>query len=69
MNQAEHAVQSSQNISENLMASRSRILDADYAVESAQLAKSNILQQAEMAMIKQANMQTERTLSLLRTIH
>jgi len=51
---------------ENLSASRSRIQDADFASETAQLAKSQILQQAGMAMLAQANQLPQQVLSLLR---
>ena len=45
---------------------RSRIEDADFASETAQLAKSQILQQAGMAMLAQANQLPQQVLSLLR---
>ena len=51
---------------ENQSAARSRILDADYAAETANLSRSQILQQAGMAMIAQANQQPQQVLSLLR---
>ena len=51
---------------ENQSAARSRILDADYAAETASLSRSQILQQAGMAMIAQANQQPQQVLSLLR---
>ena len=52
--------------SENLTAARSRIMDADYAVETASLSRSQILQQAGNAMIAQANQQPQQVLALLR---
>jgi flagellin len=52
--------------SENLSAARSRIQDADYAKESAQLSRNQILQQAGTAMLAQANQSTQGVLSLLR---
>jgi len=52
--------------SENLTAARSRIMDADFAVETANLSRSQILQQAGNAMIAQANQQPQMVLSLLR---
>lgn len=52
-------------VSENATAARSRILDADFAAESANLAKSQILQQAATAMLAQANQQGQQALSLL----
>ena len=51
--------------SENLEASRSGIMDADYAHETAELAKNQILQQAGMAMLAQANNAPKNVLSLL----
>lgn len=53
--------------SENLSASRSRIMDADYASETAELSRSQILQQAGTAMLAQANSSTQNVLSLLRS--
>ena len=52
--------------SENLTAARSRIVDADYAVETANLSRAQILQQAGNAMIAQANQQPSQVLALLR---
>ncbi|MFT4246804.1 MAG: flagellin [Pseudomonas sp.] len=51
--------------SENLSASRSRIMDADYASETAELSRTQILQQAGTAMLAQANASTQNVLSLL----
>ena len=53
------------NIRENVSASRSRIMDADFAVETANLAKYQVMQQAGTAMLSQANAQTQSVLSLL----
>ena len=52
--------------SENLSASRSRILDADFASETANLSRSQILQQAGTAMVAQANQLPQGVLALLR---
>jgi flagellin len=52
--------------SENLTAARSRIMDADFAVETANLSRAQILQQAGNAMIAQANQQPQMVLTLLR---
>ena len=52
--------------SENLSASRSRIRDTDYAKETAELTRTQILQQAGTAMLSQANSSTQNVLSLLR---
>ena len=54
------------NISENVSASRSRIQDADFAAETANLAKYQVLQQAGTAILSQANATTQNVLSLLR---
>ncbi len=52
--------------SENLSASRSRILDADFAAETANLSRAQILQQAGTAMVAQANQLPQGVLALLR---
>ena len=52
--------------SENLSASRSRIMDADFASETANLSRSQILQQAGTAMVAQANQLPQGVLALLR---
>ncbi|MEG3192960.1 flagellin [Lysobacter sp. D1-1-M9] len=52
--------------SENLSAARSRIQDADFAAETAQLTRNQILQQAGTAMLAQANQAPQNVLSLLR---
>ena len=52
--------------SENLTASRARIVDADFAVETAALSRAQILQQAGTAMVAQANQQPSQVLQLLR---
>ena len=53
------------NISENVSASKSRIMDADFAAESATLAKNQVSQQAASTMLSQANQQSQVALSLL----
>lgn len=55
-----------QSTSENLSASRGRIVDADFAKETANLSRSQILQQAGTAMVAQANQLPQGVLSLLR---
>ena len=65
-NRFEAVVRNGQNVSENLTASRSRIQDADFAMETAALTRSQILQQAGIAMLSQANSQPQSVLSLLR---
>ena len=52
--------------SENLSASRSRILDADFAKETANLSRAQILQQAGTAMVAQANQLPQQVLQLLK---
>mgnify|MGYP003386967787 FL=1 len=65
-NRLYHSVDSLMNVSENTSAARSRIEDADFARESANLAKSQVLQQAGTAMLAQANASTKDILSLLK---
>ncbi|MDF0748983.1 flagellin domain-containing protein [Marinobacter sp. 71-i] len=50
---------------ENLSASNSRIVDADFAAETAKLAKANVLQQAGISVLAQANARPNQVLSLL----
>lgn len=64
-NRLEHTVSNLQNISENISASRSSILDADFASESADLARTQVLQQAGMSMLSQANSDSQNVLQLL----
>jgi flagellin len=52
--------------SKNMQASRSRILDTDYATETTNLAKQQIIQQAATAMLAQANQSSQSILSLLK---
>jgi flagellin len=59
-------VTSLQTTSENLSASRSRIQDADFAAETANLSRSQVLQQAGTAMVAQANQLPQGVLALLR---
>jgi len=54
------------NISENTAAARSRIVDADFAAETANLSRAQVLQQAASAMLAQANAAPQQVLSLLR---
>jgi flagellin len=65
-NRFSSVVASLQTTSENLAASRSRILDADFAAETANLTRGQILQQAGVAMLAQANSLPQNVLSLLR---
>lgn len=54
------------NVSENTSAARSRIVDADFAAETANLSRAQVLQQASSAMLAQANAAPQQVLSLLR---
>ncbi|WP_049629671.1 flagellin [Cellvibrio sp. pealriver] len=54
------------NVSEKTSASRSRIVDADFAAETAALSRAQVLQQAAQAMLAQANARPEQVLQLLR---
>ncbi|MCF6253225.1 MAG: flagellin FliC [Thiomicrorhabdus sp.] len=65
-NRLEYAVSNLQNVSENTSAARSGIQDADFAKESANLARDQVLQQAGMSMLSQANQNSQNVLSLLR---
>jgi flagellin len=60
------AISNLENTSMNLQASRSRILDTDYAKETTNLAKSQIIQQAATAMLAQANQSSQSVLALLK---
>ncbi|MGM9512658.1 flagellin [Roseateles sp. DB2] len=65
-NRIDAAISSLQVSVENQSAARSRIMDADYAMETANLSRAQILQQAGTAMIAQANQTPQQVLSLLR---
>ncbi|HYP81100.1 MAG TPA: flagellin [Steroidobacteraceae bacterium] len=65
-NRFESTINSLQSVAENLSASRSRILDTDFAAETAALTRAQILQQAGTAMVAQANAVPQNVLSLLR---
>lgn len=64
-NRFDSTIANLQNVSDNLSAARSRIQDADYASEMANLTKNQILQQAGTAMLAQANSMPQSVLSLL----
>lgn len=66
INQLTYAADNLTNISANVTASRSSIIDTDYATASTQLAKSQIIQQAATAMLAQANQQPQSVLALLK---
>ena len=65
-NQLEYTVANLSEFSNNLAASRSRVMDTDYAAETANLTKGQILQQASTAMLAQANQMPNVILSLLK---
>jgi flagellin len=62
----EHAIDNLSNNAVNTEASRSRIMDADYAAESTELARAQIIQQAGTAMLAQANQRSQSVLQLLK---
>ena len=64
-NRLDYTISNLQSISENLSSARSRITDADFAMETANLTKAQILQQSGVAMLSQANMLPQAALSLL----
>ena len=64
--QLSSAINNLQIMSENTSAARGRIMDADFAVETANMTRASILQQAGTAMVAQANQVPNNVLSLLR---
>lgn len=64
-NRFESTIANLSNVSENLSAARSRILDADIAQETSSMTKNNILQQAGVSILAQANQAPQLALSLL----
>ncbi len=65
-NRFENVVANLMVASENQSAAKSRIMDADYATETSNLSRANILQQAGNAMVAQANQLPQQVLSLLK---
>jgi flagellin len=65
-NRLDSAISNLTDVSRNTSESRSRILDADYATETTNLAKAQIVQQAATAMLAQANQSAQSVLSLLK---
>jgi len=65
-NRLDAVVSNLNEVSQNMSASRSRIEDTDYAAETTNLAKSQIIQQAATAMLAQANQSSQTVLSLLK---
>ncbi len=66
MSRLEYASDNLQNVAQNTASARSRVLDADYAAETTELARTQIIQQASTAMLAQANQSQQAVLSLLR---
>ena len=64
-NRLESTIQNLMTTSENTSASLSRVMDADYAAESTNLARAQVLQQASIAILAQANTTTQQVLRLL----
>jgi flagellin len=65
-NRLDFTVSNLSNISEKTSAARSRISDADFAAETANLSRAQVLQQAGTAMLAQSNARPQQVLSLLR---
>ena len=65
LNRFEAVVRNLENVRENISAARGRIQDADFAMESANLIRAQILQQAGIAMVSQANAVPQAVLALL----
>ena len=66
VNTLEFAVDNLANASQNASAARSRIQDANYAAETTELARTQIIAQAATAMLSQANQQSQNVLALLK---
>lgn len=64
-NRFESTISNLQNVAENLTAARSRIMDADIAQETSEMTKANILQQAGVSILTQANQTPQLALQLL----
>ena len=65
-NRMDHTISNLMNIAEKTADSRSRLEDADFALESARLAKNQVLQQAGTSMLSQANQMNQLVMELLR---
>ena len=66
INRLTYAADNLTNISQNVQASRSSVMDTDYATASTQLSRAQIVQQAATAMLAQANQQPQSVLALLK---
>ena len=65
MNRLDHAIANMENVATNLSAAKGRIEDADFAAETSNLSRVQVLQQASMAMLAQANASKQNVLTLL----
>ena len=65
MSRLEYASDNLQNVAQNTASARSRVMDADYAAETTELARTQIIQQASTAMLAQANQSQQAILALL----
>lgn len=66
INRLEYAVDNLNSIAQNTRAARSAVMDADYASETTELARTQIIAQASTAMLSQANQQAQSVLALLK---
>lgn len=66
LNRMESTIRNLESTKENVTAARSRIMDADFAAETAKMTKAQILQQAGISVLSQANQAPNNVLSLLR---
>ena len=66
INRLEHSIDNLNNTVQNTKAAKSAIMDADYAAETTELARTQIISQASTAMLSQANQQAQSVLALLK---
>jgi flagellin len=64
MNRLDHTISNLQQVATNLATAKGRIVDADFAAETSNLARTQVLQQASMAMLSQANASKQNILAL-----
>ena len=64
-NRFQSTIRNLSNISENIAGARSRIRDTDFATETAELTRNQIVQQASLSVLSQANQRPQNALSLL----
>lgn len=64
-NRFQSTIRNLSNISENISSARSRIRDTDFAAETAELTRNQIIQQASLSVLSQANQAPQTALSLL----